>query len=406
MFAAEEIPSAMVTYVSLLMFLQMRMPVWGVTWAAALLFVPWIMKSWVRSYVRRAGHFRRFLQIAEGLMTLALAGLAFALPHGWGWTVACLLVVSMLCAWHELLARMYYERMLRPEEQESHRGIKILASQMAVVLTYGLMIMGVGVLQIYFRHRSVSFSWSLGCYLMAGVMLLFTLLHIVILSKPFNEEGVSLNTMGGSLRAEMRVIERIRMRPMWWRSIVALFLMLLPQSLMFYSRTVFLLDRYADGGLGCTLQEVGFAQGTIGVMAFLSGISAGRWLRNNVEEVKVRWPMTVALGLSPLMYLIMSCARPDSLATLCVFTFLAQLLFGFGLNACLEHVRRISGERYRNTVYLLYIPIISLCMLVPMGLSGALLGAMDYRWFFLTDVLTAPVGWGVIWLMYRNKKFV
>ena len=396
----------MVTFVSLLMFLQMGMPAWEATLSAALLFVPWILKSWVRSYVRRGGHFRRFIQIDECMMTVALAALAFALPQGRAWTVGCLFVVSLLCAWHELLARMYYERMLRPDEQESYRGVKIMASQLAVVLTYGLMIMSVGVLQIYFRHKSVSYSWSLGCYLMAGVMMLFALLHLVILDRPFNEEGLSLNTVGGSLRAEMRVIERIRMRPWWWQCIVTLFLMLLPQSLMFYSRTLFLLDRVADGGLGCTLQEVGFAQGTIGVIAFLSGISAGRWLRNNVGGEKVRWPMTVALGLSPLLYLIMSCSRPESLATLCVFTFLAQLLFGFGLNACLELVRRISGERYRNTVYLLYIPIISLCMLVPLALSGVIVEVLDYRWYFLMDVLTAPAGWLVIWIMYRNKRFV
>ena len=145
LFAAEEIPSAMVTFVSLLMFLQMRTPVWESTLLAALLFVPWVMKSWVRSYVRRAGHYRRFIQIDEALLTIALGTLAFTLPHGRMWTFACLLVVSLLCAWHELLARTYYERMLRPAEQESHRGIKILASQMAVVLTYGLLIISLDV---------------------------------------------------------------------------------------------------------------------------------------------------------------------------------------------------------------------------------------------------------------------
>lgn len=396
LFAAEEIPSAMVTFVSLLMFLQMRTPVWESTLLAALLFVPWVMKSWVRSYVRRAGHYRRFIQIDEALLTIALGALAFTLPHGRMWTFACLLVVSLLCAWHELLARTYYERMLRPAEQESHRGIKILASQMAVVLTYGLLIMSVGVLQIYFRQKSASYSWSLGCYLVTGVLLLFTLLHIIILERPFSEDSMSANSVSGSLKAEYRVIERIRQRPMWWRDVLTLFLMLLPQSLMFYTRTIFFLDKSARGGLGCTLQEVGFAQGTIGVIAFLFGISAGLWLRNNLGEDKVRWPMTIALGLSPLLYLIMSYSHPDNLASLCIYTFQAQLLFGFGLNACLEYVRHISGERYRNTVYILYIPIISLCMIIPLALSGLILEHMDYRTYYLIDTLTAPLGWLII----------
>ena len=286
--------------------------------------------------------------------------------------------------------------MLRPAEQDSIRGIKILASQMAVVLTYGLLIMSVGVLQIYFRQKSISYSWSLGCFLVTGVLLLFTLLHLLILERPFGEDSVSLNSVSGSFKAEYHVIERIRRRPMWWRDVLTLFLMLLPQSLMFYTRTIFFLDKSANGGLGCTLQEVGFAQGTIGVIAFLFGISAGRWLRNNLGEDKVRWPMTISLGLSPLLYLIMSYSHPDNLASLCVYTFQAQLLFGFGLNVCLEYVRNISGERYRNTVYLLYIPIVSLCMVLPLAASGFILELLDYRTYYLIDTLTAPLGWVII----------
>jgi uncharacterized membrane protein len=72
---------------------------------------------------------------------------------------------------------------------------------------------------------------------------------------------------------------------------------------------------------------------------------------------------------------------------------MAQLLFGLGLNACRKYIENISGERYQNAVNPLYIPVISLCLLLPMALSGFLLERMSYEHFFLMDALCAPIAW-------------
>lgn len=83
---------------------------------------------------------------------------------------------------------------------------------------------------------------------------------------------------------------------------------------------------------------------------------------------------------------------------------MAQLLFGLGLNACRKYIEDISGERYQNAVNPLYIPIICLCILLPMALSGFMLERMDYKLFFLTDALCAPITWlAIAVLTYRHK---
>ena len=141
----------------MLIFLHEGLSATEVTLQSSILFMPWVLKSWMRSYVKRAGNYRRWIQVAEVLITLSLGALAFALPHGKWWTLASLMAISLLCAWHELLARMYYERMLRPEDQRRYNSLKTTASQMAVVLTYGLVIIAVGILQIYFRERRFTY---------------------------------------------------------------------------------------------------------------------------------------------------------------------------------------------------------------------------------------------------------
>lgn len=388
----------------MLIFLHEGLSATEVTLLSSALFIPWVFKSWMRSYVKRAGNYRRWIHIAEVLITLSLGALAFALPHGKWWTLASLMTVSLLCAWHELLARMYYERMLHPEEQRRYNSLKTTASQMAVVLTYGLVIIAVGILQIYFRERRFTYSWSLGVYITAGIFLFFMLLHLLILRRPVNDREHPTNTVGGSIKAELHVIERIRQRPLWWRHVLALQLMLIPQGLLFFTRTIFLMDNPRRGGLGCTLQEIGFAQGTVGVIAFLTGMGASRWLMNNMPQDKLRLIFTISLGLSPFVYLFMTYYPPQSLMPLCIATFQAQWFFGFGLGACRTGIRYISGDRYRNTVNILYVPLISMCMLTPMAASGCMIEHLDYKTFFIINATTSIIAWTLIPIIPNTPK--
>ena len=400
LFAAEEIPASIVTYVAVLMFLQTDTQPAIATCYCGLLFLPWVLKSFLRSYVRRLGYFRRQLQwlelcIVGVLMMLAFVFLRYTRQNFWLFTG--LFMLSLLTAWHELAARMYYERMLRPHQQQYYNTPKIVASQSAVVLTYGVLIMVVGALQVIYRR--IPRAWNEGCYLMAGVFLLFALYHLFALQRPPVNDDRQRGTAIDAVRDEIRVIDRIRHKRYWLHLVGGLFLLLLPQSLMFYSRVLFLYLPRAEGGLGCTMQEIGFAQGTIGVIAFSIGIMLGRQL--NTLPLKGRrgwggslmWWLAIPLGLSPVVYLMMTFEPPSSLMVLCMATFQAQFLFGFGLNVVMYFVRYISGERYRNTINYLYIPLVATAMLLPMSLSGWLVEWLGFRLFFLVDVLTAPVAW-------------
>ena len=120
----------MVTFVALLMFLQCGASPARATLFSALLFLPWTLKSFVRSWVRRRGHFRHTIHWIEALLFLSLVLVALSFPYGQGALFASLMLTSMLCALHELAARMYYERMLRPPLQLVFTGPKIFFSQL------------------------------------------------------------------------------------------------------------------------------------------------------------------------------------------------------------------------------------------------------------------------------------
>lgn len=296
---------------------------------------------------------------------------------------------------------MYYERMLRPVFQRLLTAPKLVSSQVAVILTYGALIFLVGTLEVYFRQ--IRYSWSMGCYVAAGIFLLFTLHHLLWLRSPRVGDNGARHSVGASVKAELRIIDRIRRQPHWWQPVLVLFLLLLPQGLMFHARVLYLYMSNAKGGLQCTMQEIGFAQGTVGVIAFSAGLFLGRWLIRRHSLERLFWPMALCIVLSPFVYLGMTVWPPQALWQLCLCTLSAQLLFGFGISVCRLPVGAISGARYRNTINMLQIPLVSAALFVPMAASGWLVEQMGFSSYFLMNALSAPICLLGIFLLRRRE---
>lgn len=416
LFAAEEIPAAMVTYVALLMLLQQGLAPAEATLCSALLFLPWVLKSFVRPWVMRMGYFRQMLHLIEVLLFISLLLLAFSfrpspsLPFGGSkfltlhsslFILLALLLVSLLSAWHEIVARIYYERTLRPVFQRLFIVPKLACSQIAVIFTYGALIFMVGTLEVYFRQ--IRYSWAMGCYIVAGIFLFFVFYHLVTLrgqgARSKEKEGIreALEYHRNPTSKEL-VPRNLPLTPC-----AILFLLLLPQALMFHARVLYLFDTHAHGGLQCTMQEIGFAQGTVGVIAFSLGIALGRMLINHYTLQRLFWPMSFSLVLSPFVYLAMTIWPPQSLWHLCCCTMTAQMLFGLGISVCRLPISAVSGNRYRNTISMLQIPLVAAAMIIPMAISGWMVQQLGYNDFFLVNALSAPVCLLGIYLLRRRE---
>lgn len=414
LFAAEEIPTAMVTFVSLLMFIQLGINHSVATVFNGLLFLPWVLKSFLRSKIRKAGNFKRNIHCVEICIFICLTLTAVYINDLKSNAIGLFLFmffIAFFCAWHELLARMYYERMLHPVQQRGYNKIKVFVSQATMIMTYGVLIIFAGFLEIFFRD--IGKAWAMENYLVAGVFLVFMTANIMLLHNPKVYNPYIHESVLCTVKAEIRIIDRIRQKPHITRILTGLFVLLMPQALMFNTRVFFLLAPARRGGLDCSLQDVGFAQGTIGVIAFSAGIAIGRRMIRTAGESKMFWFMAVALTLSPLLYMLMTFRQPvDNMPALCCMTFCSQIMFGFGLNVCMIFVRYISGERYRNTVSYLYVPLIAGIMLIPMSISGWLETLLGFRTFFIINSLCAPLAWAVLKvcrikaiLRYNNNSY-
>lgn len=399
LFAAEAIPSAMITFVALLMFLQLGIGWEQSTLLCGLLTLPWVMKSFVRAKLRQLGHYSGQLRLLEVCICCQLVALAFCFidRSSSRWLLFVMLfVLCLFCAAHELVARMYYEHRLTPDDQRYYNSWKMFISQSTVVITYGVMIVGVGFLEVFYHNRRnvMALSWSMAVYVLAGIYLLLVVYNLFALRSPAVSPSSPSSSFLDAMRAEVHVIDRIAHKPHWFLVVLNLALLLLPQALLFHSRVLLFIGSRAQGGLAASLQWIGLAQGSVGVIAFSAGLALGYWRQ---------MPRTSAflLGLSPLVYWVLSHVLPQDLLSLCLAAFVAQFCFGYGLNATLPFVRYISGNRYRSTINYLYIPLISLVMLPPMAVSGWLVARLGFQTFFLLDTLLVLPAWLAAYFGFR-----
>ena len=404
LFAFEGIPFSLVTFIAIILLMQTGGFHPDTTVYASLLFLPWALRSFFRSTIRRRGNFRFFLILVETLIFIALITGAQVLRqprlHEEA-VMAVLSVVAVLCAWHKNLSHEFYLHQLGHKEQSLYAQMRTLSGQTSVIVTYGLMLIIVAFLQIYFRD--IHFGWAAGCYILAGFCLVLVAFNAVMCSSTFPSHPTSHASLSESFSSEAKHIRHLFGKRQGIFTILLLTLLLMPQSLIFHIRVYFLFAPVKEGGLGMSLFDIGFAQGTVGVLSFTAGLVVGRRLNNRYGWRLMFWWMAVPLGLSPLLYLLMTVYPPTSLLSLSLFTGLNQFLFGYGLNLCTPFIRYLSGHRYRHSYDFLSIPLVASAMMAPMAASGWLVEKMGFQPFFLLCALSALTGWGLAWVTQGQR---
>lgn len=344
--------------------------------------------------VRQRRHFRGMLLFTECILVIEMLAFAMVVSPssaifrtmgaGSGNGVAifsALFIISLTTAWHEVQAEAFYFYRLRSHLNQFYDMPRLFVSQSMVVVTYGLLIILVGTLQVL--YRSIFVSWAIGFRVMAGVMALYLLWHVFVLPRmvePLHpvvrQRTIDLFSRRFSARSHNAGMKLY----------LFTFFLLLPQALMFYTRVLFLLAPEDKGGLSCSIQELGFAHGVVGAIAFGAGLLFSRHLKvkplNRKKRLNVSFLFSNTVLLSPLVYLCMSWFAPKSLFVLSACTFVAQFFFGFGLHRTLA---QFGMSAYNG----LRLPIVALTMMVPVAVSAYFSDVWGFRTFFLVDSLTA-----------------
>lgn len=350
LYFAQGIPYVAVMIISLVMYKRMGMSNTDVALYTSWLNLPWVIKPLWSPFVDLLRTKRWWITSMQLLIGAGLAGIAFCIPadHFFQSTLALFWLVAFSSATHDIAADGFYMIGLNTHQQALFVGIRSTFYRIATIAGQGLLIMLAGYLES--KTGNISYAWMLTFFVMSGLFLAVWVYHCFILPRPEKD-------MPSTVSANHLAKEFLQTFTFFFQKKqigIALLFMLLyrfPEAQLAKMSIPFLIDPVSEGGLGLTTEEVGFSQGTIGIIGLtLGGIWGGMAVARN-GLTKWLWPMVWSISLPDIVYVYLSYAQPDSLFIINSCIFIEQLGYGFGFTAYMLYLIYFSQGKQQTTHY-------------------------------------------------------
>ncbi|MBI5525525.1 MAG: MFS transporter [Deltaproteobacteria bacterium] len=432
----------------------------------SLLGLPWNLKFVWAPLVDHYATKRSWIVAVELLIVAAIAALAAASPAGGGLAIATVMfvVLAVLAATHDIAIDGYYLEALDKEGQARYVGYRVMAYRLALVAGQGGVVFLAGAVGwgAAFAAAAAVFAMALvyhaaflprvekgGATFGAMFSGMVSARNIALLA------GVAAGVFAarwasgtGALAPIAAPFERV-LGPMTaakWIAIALLILLLgglavLPRvkrsvsvsgshfarslsSLLDQPRTgvivaFVLLFRAGESmllgmvtpflkGIGVTLDQIGFAYGTVGTAAGIAGAMAGGWLIARLGMRRVAWPFVLSQNVLNFLYMFMAwhcrgiffegdaAARPASFASanLSLVTAMVSIeAFGAGLGTAFFSVfiMRCCKPEFKASHMAFLTAFMSVSATFAGVFSGIIASAAGFTVFFgITFLATVP----------------
>ena len=405
LYFAEGVPYVAVMTISVIIYKRLGLSNTDITLYTSWLYLPWVIKPLWSPFVDMLRTKRWWILTMQILIAAALAGIAFTIP-GPFWlqgSLAFFWLMAFSSATHDIAADGFYMLGLDQHQQAYFVGIRSTFYRIATIFSSGLLVGLAGALQVL--TRSITFSWSLVFYLVAGLFIGLWLYHSWALPRPSEDAERIQKTARDILNEFWHTFVTFFKKPQVIVGICFMLFYRMPEGLLAKVSALFLVDSVKNGGLGLSDGEFGLVQGTVGVIGLtLGGILGGicaarhglkRWL----------WPMVIAITLPDLVYVYLSAALPSSLFVINICIFLEQFGYGFGFSAYMLYLIYYSQGEHKTAHYALCTAFMALSMMIPGLFAGALQEAVGYQTFFLIVVGCCAMTYVVSALLKIDPEF-
>lgn len=404
LYFAEGIPYVVVMTIAVVMYKRLGVSNTEAALYTSWLYLPWVIKPFWSPLVDLVKTKRWWIWAMQLLIGAALAGIAFTLNanHAVQASLAFFWLIAFSSATHDIAADGFYMLGLDTHDQALFVGIRSTFYRIATIFGQGLLIAVAGFLELY--TRKVAYAWSLTFYAMAALFIALFLYHKFVLPRPASDRptGTRVADVG---RDFLKTFVTFFQKPHAAISITFMLLYRLPEALLVKICPLFLIDKRSVGGMGLSTAELGFTQGTVGVIGLtiggiLGGIAAAkgglkRWL----------WPMVCSISIPDLVYVYMSAVQPDSLLIVNVLIFLEQLGYGFGFTAYMLFLIYYARGNSKTAHYAICTAFMALGMMIPGMIAGWLQESIGYTSFFIVVSILCAVTATVAYFVKIDPEF-
>jgi PAT family beta-lactamase induction signal transducer AmpG len=399
LYVAEGLPYVLVMTVSTVMYKVLGVSNADIALYTSWLYLPWVIKPLWSPIVDVLWTRRWWIWGMELLVGAGLAMVAFAIPTSafFAATLAIFFLLALSSATHDIAADGFYMLALPDSQQALFVGIRSTFYRVSTIVGQGLLVILAGTVE---RSTGSSIvAWSSAFAAIALVMIALALYHRLVLPWPaadFSHSVESIRRLFGELRRTLTSFLRKD-------GIVALigFLLLyrFAEAQLGRIAPLFLLDSRENGGLGLATDVVGFAYGTVGVVALLLGGVLGGWALSRHGLRFWLWPMALAINLPDIVYVYLAYALPDSALIVGVSVAIEQVGYGFGFAAYMLYMIHAARGPHSTAHFALCTGFMALGMMLPGMWSGALQEAIGYQRFFVWVMIATIPSFLAVWLI-------
>lgn len=390
LYFAEGLPYVLIVTVSGLMFRQLGISVADVALYTSWLYLPWVIKPFWSPFVDLFKTKRWWLLITQIILGAGLAGVGLTLntPNFFRWSLTIMWLLAFSSATHDISIDGFYLLGLDEGEQSMFVGIRNTAYRIAMIAGQGGLLILVGFFEKLFG--STVRAWSLGFMIAGGLMILLWLYHSYILPHPVAD--CSARVSGSNILKEfgMTFVSYFK-KPHIISALLFILLFRFPEAQIGKIAPLFLIDSAADGGLALTTAQIGFAQGTMGVIGLLLGGILGGLTLSKFGLKKCIWYMVAAISVPDLVYVYLSWMPTQNMVLISTCVFIEQLGYGFGFTAYTLFLMYFSRGEHQTSHYAISTGIMALGMMLPGMVSGIIEELMGYRTFFIWIIACCAV---------------
>ena len=405
LYFAEGVPYVAVMTISVIIYKRLGLSNTDITLYTSWLYLPWVIKPLWSPFVDMLRTKRWWILTMQILIAAALAGIAFTIP-GPFWlqgSLAFFWLMAFSSATHDIAADGFYMLGLDQHQQAYFVGIRSTFYRIATIFSSGLLVGLAGALQVL--TRSITFSWSLVFYLVAGLFIALWLYHSWALPRPDEDSERTRKSASDILNEFWRTFVTFFRKPQVIVGICFMLFYRMPEGLLAKVSALFLVDSVKNGGLGLSDGEFGLVQGTVGVIGLTLGGILGGIFASRDGLKRWLWPMVMAITIPDLVYVYLSAALPTSLIIINICIFLEQFGYGFGFSAYMLYLIYYSQGEHKTAHYALCTAFMALSMMIPGLFAGALQEAVGYQTFFLIVVAACVMTYVVSALLKIDPEF-
>ncbi|HEX3139927.1 MAG TPA: MFS transporter [Rhizobacter sp.] len=388
LYLAQGLPFFAVNVIAQQMLISMNVPNEQMTRWLGVLSLAWGFK-WIWSpFLELAPSKKSVVVLFQliGAAGLGLVAMSLNLPSFFLLAIVALALVSLASATHDIACDGLYIASLSHKAQAQYAGWQGAFFNVARFVSAGGLLVAAGLLE---KSIGVKGAWTVIFAALAAAMIVLGLYNLWTLPQARNvavPEG-SARAIGTTL---WTVVRDFLAKPGIWAAIVFIILFRASEGQVQTIGPIFLRAAREAGGLGLTTDQVGWAYGTAGTIAFLAGSVVGGYFAAWLGLKRAMVWLIIAMNLPTVAFIFLSLLMPTNFALIAAALSLEMFGYGFGFVGVILYLMQVvSVGKYQTAHYAIGSGVMGLGMSLFRTISGDIQVALGYQNFFTWGLLCA-----------------